>query len=463
MGSLAKLARDIGFKVTGCDTNVYPPMSSQLIDYGIELTEGFDNDQLKLKPDLWVIGNIATRKQPIIETILNQKLDFISGPSFLKKYILPNRQVVAVAGTHGKTTTSSILAWIFEYAGKKPGFLIGGIPKNFNYSAKIGDNSGIFVLEADEYDTAFFDKRSKFLHYTPKISILNNLEFDHADIFDDVKDIEKQFFHWLKIIPSESKILVNKYDENLVKLIRKGLWSKHDFFNDEEGWHFESLSLENKNYENIETPLHTEFEKFLITDNKRKIVEFKSSLTGDHNKSNILAAVVAANEMGVSLEESAEAVESFKGIKRRLELRGEVLGVKIYDDFAHHPTAIEKTIKGIKNRNSNQAKILKTQKEPRIIAIVELRSNSMRMGAMKEKLAHSLKEADFAFVSGTNFDLKIEDVLIKSDSKITVTNNEDYILQKVREISKSGDIVLIMSNGSFGGLHEKILNKLMEK
>jgi UDP-N-acetylmuramate: L-alanyl-gamma-D-glutamyl-meso-diaminopimelate ligase len=347
MGSLALLARDMGMKVTGCDMSVYPPMSDQLNNVDIKLIEGFDTDQLGIKPDLWVIGNIATRGLPIIESILNEKLPFISGPSFLSNYILKNHDVIAVSGTHGKTTVSSLLAWIFEFSNYDPGFLIGGLPQNFGKSARNGKKDGVFIVEADEYDTAFFDKRSKFLHYTPKVAIINNLEFDHADIFSDLSAIEDQFHNWLKTIPSKSKIIVNKADDSLVKLVERGIWSNFQFFNERGNWAYKNLVQPN-HISKINDNSGQSFEKFIICDDNNHELEIFSPLLGEHNKSNIVAAAAAAKSMGISIEQTAEAIKNFKGIKRRMELRGDVQGIKVFDDFAHHPTAIKTTILGAK-------------------------------------------------------------------------------------------------------------------
>ena len=452
MGSLALLARDLGMKVTGCDLNVYPPMSDQLNNADIKLIEGFNNDQLKIKPDLWVIGNIATRTFPIIESILDEKLTYMSGPSFLSNYILKNYDVVAISGTHGKTTVSSLLAWILEFSNYNPGYLIGGLPLNFKKSARNGKKGGVFILEADEYDSAFFDKRSKFLHYSPKVAVINNLEFDHADIFADLRAVEDQFHHWIKTIPSKSKIFINKNEPVLVKLLERGIWSDFQFFNEEGSWGYKDL----KNYKNSEEFL----EKFVICDDKQNEIEVSSPLIGDHNKSNLVAAATTANFIGVPLEQTVEAIENFKGIKRRMELRGEVGGVKVFDDFAHHPTAIKTTISGIKRQFINNKRSIKSKRNTKVVVVFEPRSNSMKIGAMRDKLSESFEEADqlFIFSGGINWDIR--NVFFGLNIQPKFHNNFDVLINDIVAYATSGDIILIMSNGGFGGIHKKILNKL---
>ncbi|OUW04793.1 MAG: UDP-N-acetylmuramate:L-alanyl-gamma-D-glutamyl-meso-diaminopimelate ligase [Betaproteobacteria bacterium TMED156] len=453
MGSLALLARNLGMKVTGCDSNVYPPMSDQLKDVGIKIVEGYDHEQIKMKPDLWVIGNVATREFPIIELILNQKSPFISGPAFLKEFILKNKHVIAVAGTHGKTTTSALIAWILEYTGNNPGFLIGGVPNNFNLSAKLGEKNGIFVLEADEYDTAFFDKRSKFLHYTPKIAVLNNLEFDHADIFRDLKAVEDQFHYWMKIIPSKSQIIINKNDMNLTRLIERGVWSKTTFFNDSDNWFFKTNNNKTNNFGGMR-------EKFYILNSKKEEVEFSTSLLGEHNKSNILAAVATVGCLGISIKVAAKAINTFVGIKKRLELKGEVNEIKVFDDFAHHPTAIKLTIQAVRKNFIENSKNHKNSTTGKILVAFEPRSNSMKMGAMKKDLAQAFSEADelFVFCKKVNWDLN--SIFSRSNLNPKSFKNLNDLIESIVKISRRGDIILVMSNGSFGGIHKKILEKL---
>ena len=454
MGSLALLARELGMKVTGCDLNVYPPMSEQLENADIKLIQGFDNDQLKIKPDLWVIGNIATRTFPIIESILNKKLAYMSGPSFLSKYILKHHDVVAISGTHGKTTVSSLLAWIFEFSNYDPGYLIGGLPLNFENSARIGKKGGVFIVEADEYDTAFFDKRSKFLHYSPKVAIINNLEFDHADIFSNLSAIEDQFHHWIKMIPSESKIFINKTDLALVKLLQRGIWSDFQFFNEEGSWEYKELNR-SVNSEQF-------FENFIIFDGKEKEMEVLSPLIGAHNKSNVVAAVAAADFMGIPIEQSIEAVKGFKGIKRRMELRGEVGGVKVFDDFAHHPTAIHATILGAKRQFIDNKYLTKSKNQTRIVVVFEPRSNSMKIGAMKDKLSKSFTEADQVFIFGGDLKWDIKSTFSTLVPRPKIHNNLDTLINEIVSYTIPGDVVLIMSNGGFGGIHKRILAKLSD-
>ena len=454
MGSLALLARDLGMKVTGCDLNVYPPMSDQLDGAGIKLIEGFNNDQLKIEPDLWVIGNIATRNFPIIESILNQKLAYMSGPSFLDKYILKHYDVIAISGTHGKTTVSSLLAWIFEFSNLNPGYLIGGLPKNFKNSARSGKKGGVFIVEADEYDTAFFDKRSKFLHYTPKVAVINNLEFDHADIFSSLSAIEDQFHHWIKTIPSKSKVFINKKDPSLLKLIDRGIWSDFQFFNEQGCWGYKDI----KNYQSYEKFM----EKFVIFDDKENEMEVLSPLIGAHNRSNVVAAAAVADFMGVPLEQIVEAVKHFKGIKRRMELRGEVNGIKVFDDFAHHPTAIQATILGAKRQFLNKKHKNESKDQTKIVVVFEPRSNSMKIGAMQDKLSESLKEADQVFVYDADLNWNIKNALSSLNPKPKIHNNLNNLINEIVNFTTAGDIIVIMSNGGFGGIHKKILDRLSE-
>ncbi len=462
MGSLALLARGMGMKVTGCDLNVYPPMSDQLHSFGIKLIEGFAQDQSQLKPDLWVIGNVATRTFPIIELILNEKLPYISGPSFLSNYILKNHDVIAVSGTHGKTTTSSILAWIFEFSGYKPGFLIGGLPHNFGISARNGKEGGIFVVEADEYDTAFFDKRSKFLHYTPKVAILNNLEFDHADIFCDLREIENQFHHWIKTIPSKSKIIINKNSDSLAKLVDRGIWSEIEYFNIKDGWRYKNLDNLNEsstNFKNLDDP----YETFLINDNKNNELKISTHLLGEHNKSNILAAVAAAKSMGVPLTEIVESLKYFQGIKKRMELKGEIKGVKVFDDFAHHPTAIKATIQAAKKKYISITGLTKTtKKNGKLLVVFEPRSNSMKIGAMQDQLAEAFIDADMVFIYNNNLNWDIKKLFSALNPPPKIFTKIDQMINQIINHSATGDIILIMSNGSFEGIHNKILNKLTD-
>lgn len=443
MGGIAAIAKESGHRVTGCDQDVYPPMSTQLESLGIELIAGFTEDQLDLKPDVFVIGNVVTRGNPLMEAILNQNLPYISGPQWLSENILKDRWVLAVAGTHGKTTTSSMLAWILEYAGLHPGFLIGGIPENFNTSARIGfscknlpenveELSPFFVIEADEYDTAFFDKRSKFVHYRPRVAILNNLEFDHADIFQDLAAIQRQFHHFVRVVPGKGLIVANGADANLTQVLNQGCWTPIEAFGVADGWHIERDGTLNDVFFEQELQGHLQWD-----------------LLGEHNRMNALAALAAARYAGVPVETGIAALSCFKNVKRRLEKRGEVNGITVYDDFAHHPTAIQTTIDGLRDHIGSA----------RIFAILEPRSNTMKMGIWKDKLADSLKQADWVFCYNKDADWAI-DALMSLGDKAICFNDLPALIAAVSRQAVSGDHVLVMSNGGFGGIHEKLLAAL---
>src|SRR5690349_1518215 len=367
MGSLAVLAKELGHRVTGSDANVYPPMSTQLEAQGIELTQGYDPAQLDPAPDLVVVGNAMSRGNPAVEYVLNKGLPYVSGPQWLADHVLQGRWVLAVAGTHGKTTTSSMLAWVLEHAGMSPGFLIGGVPQNFSVSARLGDTP-FFVIEADEYDTAFFDKRSKFVHYRPRTVILNNLEFDHADIFADVAAIETQFHHLVRTIPASGRIVVNGGDEALCRVLTRGVWSDVERFDAADGTSAEWTIADDGQ----------------VSFRGASVGRLDFSQTGRHNRLNAVAALAAARHVGVPIAEGLRALESFRGVKRRMELRGRVGGVAVYDDFAHHPTAIATTVDGLR----------RAEKEGRILAVLEPRSNTMKLGTMKAALPQSLAQAD---------------------------------------------------------------------
>lgn len=447
MGGIAAIARESGHKVTGCDQDVYPPMSTQLESQGIELISGYSPEQIHLRPDIFVIGNVITRGNPLMEEILDRNLPYISGPQWLSENILKNRWVLAVAGTHGKTTTSSMLTWILEYAGLNPGFLIGGIPENFGLSARIGiipppvpgsqsnfvEISPFFVIEADEYDTAFFDKRSKFVHYRAKTAILNNLEFDHADIFPDLSAIERQFHHFIRIIPRSGLISINGTDQNLKRVLKQGYWSSLEEFGTKTGWHSE---LQNNN-------------AITINYNETSHGCLHWDLLGEHNRMNALAAISAARHAGVPAPLAIEALMQFKNVKRRMEKRGTVNGVTIYDDFAHHPTAIKTTLQGLRTHIGKE----------RIIAIFEPRSNTMKMGVWQNDLADSLDEADqiFCFIQNAQW---VKTALDRLAHKTSCYDNLNQLTQDITIITRPGDHILIMSNGSFGGIHGKILSSL---
>ena len=433
MGGIAAIARESGHTVTGCDQDVYPPMSTQLESQGIQLIPGYSPEQIQLQPDIFVIGNVVTRGNPLMEEILNRNLPYISGPQWLSDNILRNRWVLAVAGTHGKTTTSSMLAWILEYAGLNPGFLIGGIPENFGISARIGNTSPFFIIEADEYDTAFFDKRSKFVHYHPRTAILNNLEFDHADIFADLPAIERQFHHFVRIIPNNGLIVANGRDQNLTRVLQQGCWTPVETFGTENGWHAKS-----QDNNAIDIYCHEALQGRLRWD-----------LLGEHNRMNALAALIAARHAGVPVTIAIEALAKFKNVKRRMEKRGTVNGITVYDDFAHHPTAIQTTINGLRTHVGTE----------KIIAVLEPRSNTMKMGVWKDFLADSLREADqvFCFTRDAQW---AKTALTPLAEKADCFNDMNQLVQAICGIAKSGDHILIMSNGGFGGIHEKILSVL---
>ena len=440
MGGLAVLAREAGHTVTGCDANVYPPMSTQLIDQQIELIEGYEADQIKLAPDLFVIGNVVTRGNPLMEAILDAHLPYISGPQWLAQHLLYDRWVLAVAGTHGKTTTSSMLAWILEYAGLSPGFLIGGIPENFGLSARSGKldseltPSPFFVIEADEYDTAFFDKRSKFVHYQPKTVILNNLEYDHADIFPDLAAIERQFHHLVRIIPGSGLLVVNGHDTALQRVLNQGCWTPVELFGTNEGWHAMTTvdqSLQINFQSKVQGILHWE-------------------LLGEHNHLNALAALAAARHAGVPVPVGIEALSHFKNVKRRMELRGVVNDIHIYDDFAHHPTAIRMTLDGLRSKIGSA----------RIIAVLEPRSNTMKLGIWQDSLAASLKEADRILCYTGNIGWDVSSALLPLGDKATTHSDLPAMIAAITTMTQPGDYILLMSNGSFGGLHDKLLDAL---
>lgn len=445
MGGLALLARAAGHKVTGCDANVYPPMSTMLAEQGISLIEGFDSAQLNLNPDIFVIGNALSRGNPLIEAILEKGASYTSGPQWLAEHILLNRWVLAVAGTHGKTTTSALLAWILEYAGMEPGFLIGGMPMNFGISARLGA-SAFFVIEADEYDTAFFDKRSKFVHYRPRTAILNNLEFDHADIFSDITAIETQFHHLVRTVPASGRLIINASQLSLDRVLARGCWSEQERFTANGQWQIGALQNENR----FEILFHGKHQGWL-----------NNNLTGAHNRDNMLAAIAAARHVGVPPSISIEALASFKNVKRRMEIRGVVGDITVYDDFAHHPTAIAATIEGLRQKVGNR----------RILAVLEPRSNTMKAGAIKAALPQSLAQADLVFAYAATqgkhslgWDLAATLHPLSATGKIVKTFNElPTLIHEVASLARAEDHILVMSNGDFGGVHEKLLAALNTK
>ena len=438
MAGIAAIAKAQGHKVTGCDLNVYPPMSTQLEQLDIKITEGYDVKQVEIKPDIFIIGNVITRGNPLIESILNQKLKYQSGPQWLYENILHNKWVLAVAGTHGKTTTTAMLAWILEANGLAPGFLIGGIPNNFNVSARlpISNNKNsptFFVIEADEYDTAFFDKRSKFVHYHPNTLILNNLEFDHADIFENIEHIEKHFHHLIRTIPNIGKIIFNNDSLSIKKVLKQGCWSEIENFGSMGKWTYQKIN-------------ENEFEVYFQGKSQGVV---KWDLIGHHNAQNALAAIAASKHVGISSDKSISALSKFKNVKKRMELLESTRGINIYDDFAHHPTAIKTTLEGLRSKIGKD----------RIVAIIEPRSNTMKLGKMKDDLLKSLKEADiiFCFSKNLSWDPRI---LFKNIPNVTVINDIDILANKIFDSCQPNDNIIFMSNGGFSGLQNKVIQLL---
>jgi len=441
MGSLAILAKQLGHQVSGSDANVYPPMSDQLAAAGIAVTEGFGADQLQCGAELFVVGNSMSRGSPIIEALLNSNFQFVSGPEWLAREILRDRWVLAVAGTHGKTTTSSMLAWILEVAGLNPGFLIGGVPRNFDVSARLGE-SPFFVIEADEYDTAFFDKRSKFVHYRPQTLVLNNLEFDHADIFEDLAAIQKQFHHLVRIAPSEGLIIAPKDDDNLQAVLAQGCWTP-----------VESIGrFEEPDVVWAGQPIEADCSEFEVRLDNKSQGRVKWTHTGLHNMDNALAAIAAARHAGVPAEQAVASLCDFKGVKRRMELLGSPGGISVYDDFAHHPTAIQTTLEGLR----------KSVGDERIIAVIEPRSNTMRMGAHQDRLAFVCAAADSVkWYQPNNVEWDLHSVAHKSVTPAKVFQDIDKLVHELKDEAKAGDHIVLMSNGGFGGIHQKLLSALV--
>jgi UDP-N-acetylmuramate: L-alanyl-gamma-D-glutamyl-meso-diaminopimelate ligase len=489
MGGIAVLAKQAGHRVTGCDANVYPPMSTQLVAQGIELIEGFSPEQTKLNPDIYVIGNVVSRGNPLMEEILNLGLPYISGPQWLSENVLQGKWVLAVAGTHGKTTTSSMFAWILEYAGLAPGFLIGGVPENFGVSARlpqvppaqtikqaspspasgrgVGErgnatqtsvaplpsplplagegiknnddgSSPFFVIEADEYDTAFFDKRSKFVHYRPRTAILNNLEFDHADIFDDLAAIEKQFHHLVRTVPQNGLVVSNGKEASLKRVIDKGCWSTVELFGTDDDWQAKNANGDGS------------FDVYFKGERQARL---SWEMLGEHNRMNALASIAAARHVGVAPCIAIEALSEFKNVKRRMETKGVVNNITVYDDFAHHPTAIETTVAGLR------AKVGKA----RILAVLEPRSNTMKLGVMKNALPASLKDADLVFCYGANLGWDAAEALKPIANKAKTFDDLTMLVQAIKQAAKPHDHILVMSNGGFGGVHQKMLDALAGK
>ncbi|MCE0558679.1 UDP-N-acetylmuramate:L-alanyl-gamma-D-glutamyl-meso-diaminopimelate ligase [Motilimonas sp. E26] len=437
MGGLAILAKQLGHRVTGSDANVYPPMSTQLEEQGIELIQGYDPSQLNPTPDLIVVGNAMSRGNPCVEAMLNLNLPYISGPQWLNEFVLKDKWVLAASGTHGKTSTSSMLAWVLEFAGMAPGFLIGGVPENFGMSARLGDTP-FFVIEADEYDSAFFDKRSKFVHYKPRTLIINNLEFDHADIFPDLAAIQRQFHHLVRLVPQQGQIIYPTQTPAINQVLEQGCWSELQTLNGD--WSAEKVIADG-----------TVFDVFYQQQLQGRV---SWSLLGDHNIANALATIAAAKHVGVLPEHSIAALGEFKNAKRRMELKGEVAGIKVYDDFAHHPTAIKTTLAGLR------AKVGKG----RILAVLEPRSNTMKMGTHQHELVTSLQAADMIYClqpEGLNWSLPA--CFSNSDTPAIIESDLRALLEHILLQVKSGDSVLIMSNGGFGGIHQRLIERLAQR
>ena len=443
MGGIAAIAREAGHRVTGCDANVYPPMSDQLRGLGIELIEGYSADQMALKPDVFVIGNVVTRARSfdfaLMEAILDSGADYTSGPQWLAENVLRHQHVLAVAGTHGKTGTTSMLAWILEAAGLNPGFLVGGVPLNFDVSARLGAGK-FFAIEADEYDTALFDKRSKFVHYRPRTAILNNLEYDHADIFPDLAAIETQFHHLVRTVPSKGRLVVNARDEALQRVLTRGCWS--------EVVRFGALREEPGALRARGEP-----QAFDVLRGSLKIGRVEWGLQGEHNQLNALAAMAAAEHVGVAPEAAAASLARFKNVKRRMEVIGEAGGVAVYDDFAHHPTALRTTVAGLRQRVGLA----------RVLAVFEPRSNTMKLGAMKAQLPWALEDADLSFCLQGAYGWDARDALAPMGKLAVVADSVEALVQAVVAAARRGDHVLCMSNGGFGGIHAKLLAALKAK
>jgi UDP-N-acetylmuramate: L-alanyl-gamma-D-glutamyl-meso-diaminopimelate ligase len=440
MGGLAAIAKSAGYRVTGSDLNVYPPMSTQLETLGIELIQGYGAAQLDLRPDIVVVGNALSRGSPVVEAMLDRGMAYTSGPQWLAEQVLRRRHVIAVAGTHGKTTTTAMLAWILESAGMQPGFLIGGVPANFDTSARLGSGS-CFVIEADEYDTAFFDKRAKFVHYRPRTAILNNLEYDHADIYPDVAAIRRQFHELVRTVPGAGRLIVNGGDTELETTLRMGCWTPRETF---------SLGPADADWTARIAP-DSAAARFTVTCRGEAAARVSWALLGEHNVMNALAALAAARHAGVDPARAAGALGTFRGVKRRLEIRGCVGGVTVYDDFAHHPTAIETTLRALRAHTANA----------RIIAVLEPRSNTMKLGVHREQLAPALRQADLTwFLNPPDLGWDLPAAVAALGERARFAGNVEDLVAGLAADSRPGDFILVMSNGGFGGLHEKLLAAL---
>jgi len=447
MGGIAALAKELGFRVTGCDAHVYPPMSTQLEQLGIELKSGYKTAHLNDEPDLVIVGNAMSRGNVMVEYMLDRNIPYISGPQWLLENVLKDKWVLAVSGTHGKTTTSSMLTWILEYAHLSPGFLIGGVPQNFSCSARLG-NAPFFVIEADEYDTAFFDKRSKFVHYRPRTLVINNLEFDHGDIFNDLSDIQRQFHHLIRMVPSNGLILSPKNELAINDTLTMGCWTPTEHSACDQGWQAKKLIVDGS--------------EFNVTFKGEEQGVVKWPLIGDFNIENGLMAIAAARHVGVPSHIAIEALAQFVNSKRRFELRGVVNNISVYDDFAHHPTAIAKTLAGVRAKVDNQN--IKNVQQGRVLAVLEPRSNTMKSGVHKAALPLSLAQADQVFIfQDDNIKWSMSDLIEICQPPCFVEKNIDDLVVKIVEQSQMGDTIVVMSNGSFANIHEKILTAINHK
>ncbi|OJA04788.1 UDP-N-acetylmuramate:L-alanyl-gamma-D-glutamyl-meso-diaminopimelate ligase [Halomonas sp. QHL1] len=449
MGSLALLAREMGHQVSGSDQNVYPPMSTQLVDAGITLMEGYHAEHLSPAPDLVVVGNALSRGNEEVEALLNSGLPYTSGAQWLAEHVLPGRRVIAVAGTHGKTTTASVLAWLLESAGLAAGFLIGGVPRNFGVSARLGDPQAPFVVEADEYDTAFFDKRSKFVHYRPHIAILNNLEFDHADIFPDLAAIERQFHHLVRTVPSQGHLLVADEQPALERVLSQGVWTPVAHFGDQDASEWQ-LKLERDDASRFQV-IYSGSEPGQDTNGQDEDGVVEWALTGEHNARNALAALAAAHLCGVDLARGCAALARFETPRRRQEVRGEINGIQVIDDFAHHPTAIAATLKGLRAATT----------KGRLLAVIEPRSNTMRLGALRERLIESVADADGVFwFQPAGLDWSMDELVATQGAHAQLFSDIDSLVAAVVTQASPLDRIVVMSNGGFEGVHERLLAAL---
>ena len=440
MGGIAALAKSLGHRVTGSDANVYPPMSTQLESLGITLHQGYDEVQFSPKPDLVIVGNAMSRGNPAVEYLLEKRIPYLSGPEWIRDHLLSERWVLAVAGTHGKTTTASMLTWILEYAGMKPGFLVGGVLQNFGVTARLGE-SDFFVIEADEYDSAFFDKRSKFVHYLPDTLILNNLEFDHADIFDDLDAIERQFHHMIRTVPRTGLVLYPQQDEALNRVLEKGCWTPTQTMDAELGdWQYRIIEEDGS--------------RFDVLFSGKPVGQVNWQLIGEHNVKNAVMAIAAARHIGILPEVATEALGSFINTKRRMELRGEVNGIRVYDDFAHHPTAIKTTLAGLRARVG----------DARILAVLEPRSNTMKLGVHQQSLAHSLTEADSRYLlQPDGISWSLQEAMSAAGVTATIEVSVEPLVAEIVAAAQPGDHILVMSNGGFADIHNKLLSQLAAK